>query len=79
MSDKDLQPVSDYIFDESKVNIKSGYYRFPAAKDIFQGPAPASYVKFSAAWCLQKREHPMVPCPENTPLPNRRRYLFVFY
>ena len=39
---------------------------------MYDEPVPASYIKFRENWILLRRTHPKVPCPENTPLPNRR-------
>ena len=74
-------PIEDYVFDESKVGSSTkpvkGFYRFPPVKKVFpqlKGTEKAcqNYERFRSMWCLQRRLIPMVPCPENTPLPNRR-------
>ena len=69
---KECQPIQDYVFDDSKLQIRDGFYKFPPAVQLFKGRPPQSYTRFSSLWCLQKRIYPKVPCPENTPLPNRR-------
>ena len=69
---QNLRPIEDYEFDLSKMTVTNGSYRFPSAEVVFTGTAPDSYIRFRSLWCLQKRLIPKVPCPENTPLPNRR-------
>eukprot|EP00973_Karenia_brevis_P089227 12374037-Karenia_brevis.AAC.1 len=68
----DLQPVEEYLFNDAKVDSTNGFHRFPSPAEAFQGTAPASYTKFRLQWCLQRRLHPNVPCPENIPLPSQR-------
>ena len=68
----ECKPIVDYEFDDAQVQQKFGYYRFLPVSEVCHRENSAAYVKFQSLWCLQKRLHPMVPCPENTPLPNRR-------
>ncbi len=67
-----LQPLIDYEFDDAMLHRINGFYRFPTAAEAFKGRAPEIYLRFRSLWCLQKRLFPLVPCPEGTPLPNRR-------
>jgi hypothetical protein len=72
-----LIPIEDYEFDWSQISIADGrspndYYGFPLPQTVFTGTAPESYKRFRSLWCLQRRLIPLVPCPENTPLPSRK-------
>ena len=61
----------DYVFDFPKIESMEGVYGFPESKRAFDGTPPSSYAAFHANWILLRRLRPMVPCAENTPLPNR--------
>ena len=67
-----MVPGEDFIFDAKVVTVANGYYQFPSGELAFSGKVPASYASFQQMWVLQRRLFPRVPCPENTPLPNRR-------
>ena len=70
--DESLVAGEDYVFDFAWIESKAGVYAFPESKIVFDGSAPNSYAAFRSSWILQRRLRPMVPCAENTPLPNRR-------
>ena len=50
----------------------TGVYAFPEGHRVYHDAVPNSYTNFRENWILCRRTRPMVPCPENTPLPNRR-------
>ena len=62
----------DYVFDRQKLKSMGDIYTFPEGRCVFDGAAPTSYTTFRENWILQRRLRPMIPCPENTPLPNRK-------
>ena len=62
----------DYVFDFQKIGRMTGVYAYPEGKYVFDGAVPTNYTSFQKSWILLRRLRPMVPCPENTPLPSRR-------
>ena len=67
-----LEPGIDYVFDFAKIQRTGGVYAYPQGKDVYHETAPETYTSFRENWILIRRTRPMVPCPEDTPLPNRR-------
>ena len=65
----DPAPGKDYVF-------TAGFLRRASqAADIVLFPDVGGYeelTRFRHIWYLQRRVRPVVPCPENTPLPSRR-------
>ena len=65
----DPTPGKDYVF-------TAGFLRRASrAADIVLFPDIDGYeelARFRHTWYLQRRARPVVPCPENTPLPSRR-------
>ena len=63
----------DYELDPTKLRGKDYYFPYPDNPSLFHGKVPASYTKFRHTWILRRRERPVVPCSEATPMPSRRK------
>ena len=67
-----LEPYEDYVLDEDMINTDSLVFVYPPSKELFVGAVPDKYERFRNSWLLIRRQHPMIPCPQQTPLPSKR-------
>ena len=62
------QPGLDFFLKDTTLKQKDPWVQFyPSRKN-----AGGKYEKLRHTWCLLKRKRPVVPCPENTPLPSSK-------
>ena len=65
------EPFEDFVVNEKAVALNGQVFRYPRAIDLFIGKPPAKYERFRDSWLIIRRERPVVPCPEQTPLPSK--------
>ena len=49
-----------------------GVFPFLLARDMFVGAPPTRYEQWRHTWLLIRRQRPMIPCPQQCPLPSKR-------
>ena len=70
--DEPCFPGVHYVLDEAHCKRSgSNLMQFPVRKGLADA-AQASYETFRSSWILIRRSKPVVPCPEQTPLPSRK-------
>ena len=62
----------DFVRDDVYIESSSHLYAFEHVVSCEPHISKAQYTKFRNAWVLIKRNRPVVPCPEVTPLPSRK-------
>ena len=67
-----LEPYKDYVLNDETIKANSQIHVYPPSAVLFEGVAPARYDKFRHSWLLIRRQRPVIPCPQQTPLPNKR-------
>ena len=67
-----FEPFVDYVLNEKVVNDCSFLFPFLPADRMFSGAVPKRYVELRHSWLLMRRQRPVIPCPEQCPLPSRR-------
>ena len=64
----------DYDRNEQYIESRPDIYLYPEdAQESDSIKQKSQYVKFQQVWVLVKRTRPVVPCPEVTPLPSRKK------
>eukprot|EP00973_Karenia_brevis_P083572 11593580-Karenia_brevis.AAC.1 len=62
----------DYIINEKIVSKSSFLYTYPSNMHIGRGAQIMQrYERFRNSWLLIRRERPVIPCPQNCPLPGK--------
>ena len=67
-----FDPFKDYVLNDAAIAACKYVFPFLPGKIMFQGKEPAQYEEFRHTWILLRRQPPVVPCPEQCPLPSKR-------
>ena len=67
-----LEPFEDYVLNDAAIATNDMIFVYPPSRELFTGASPAKYERFRNSWLLIRRQYPMVPCPQQTPLPSKR-------
>ena len=62
----------DYVLNDSHIKGLEHILTFPCRDEIANPTFREQYSRFRNSWVLVMRNRPVVPCPENTPLPSRK-------
>jgi hypothetical protein len=65
-------PYEDYILNLQTIKENSQIHVYPPSQVLFSGAAPQKYERFRHSWLLIRRQRPVIPCPQQTPLPSKR-------
>ena len=67
-----FEPFIDYVLNESAIAACKYVFPFLPGRSMFTGHEPAHYEEFRHTWILVRRQRPVVPLPEQFPLPSKR-------
>ena len=71
--DKKLEPYIDFVLNEEVLQQRHDIIMYPERTNMFPEATQRRYDEFRNTWILVARMRPVVPCPEHTPFPDRKR------
>ena len=67
-----VEGLEDYVLKENSLALVGHFCPFPLGQDLFEGKAASNYERFRHSWVLVPCVQPLIPCPEQCPLPGKK-------